>query len=152
MRVRMRLLAVTWVGVLAAVGTVGGTLEALGAPEPAPAPSATVTVHAASALPAATPTALAQSALPAGPLEGPLGPSNGSGSACCPCRPVHHVVHHRVARRSAPVVVAQAPIVPLVPYRPVYVYRPLIAYRPLVPLYGYRPFFYRPYIYGRGFY
>ena len=137
----------TKMGVLAAVFVVGGAVQALGAPETLP--FSTMTVR---------PTqAVAQNGLGAGPLQGPLAaPGAGGQAACCPCRTVHHVAHRHVRVSHPRVEVAQSPLVPLVPYRPVYVYQPLVAYRPLVPVYGYRPFFYRPFyrpfFYGRAFY
>ena len=159
MPMRMRVLAATWVGLIIVGGVTGGALEALGAPEAPPASSLTVRPGAVAQTPPAASgqsAVVAQSGLGAGPLQGPLAaPGTASGAGCCPCRPVHRVVHHRrVVRREPPVLVAQAPLVPLVPlvpYRPVYVYRPLVAYRPLVPIYP-RPFFYRPFFRPYGIY
>ena len=115
-------------------------------------PSSSLTVRSTLSAPAVT---SAQNGI-SGPLQGPLAsPLLGSGSGCCPCRTVHRVRHARVAGRPAPVRYAEVPLVPLVPlipYRPVYVYRPLVVYRPVVPFVAYRPFFFRPYYYGRGFY
>ena len=84
--------------------------------------------------------------LGAGPLQGPL--ASPSSNAAIACRPVHRVArrHARGVRRAPRVLVAAAPVVPLVPY-----YRPVYVYRPFVPFVAYRPF-YRPFFYGRGFY
>lgn len=164
----IRLLAATWVGVLAAGGMVAGTLEALGAPERAAgSPDATLTVHpGGSPAPQAAPLAQASAAaapappvqggtISAGPLQGPLGSSGSGGDVRCSCAPVRHVVHrhvvHHAVRRTI-VAAAPPPVVPLVPYTPVYAYRPLITYYPpVVPLYrpAYPVVVRRPLFYGR---
>lgn len=165
----MRLLAATWVGVLAAGGVVAGTLEALGAPEAAAGnPDATLTVHPApQPAPQAAPMAQASAApspataqgggIAAGPLQGPLGTPGSGGDVRCSCAPVRHVVHRRVVhhpvRRTIVAAAPPPPLVPLVPYTPVYAYRPLVPYyRPVVPIY--RPVYPvlvgRPLFYRRG--
>ncbi len=143
MPIRMRMLAVTTIGLLASTGVT----RSMAAPELPQASTMTV-----AAPPPGTAALVAQNGL--GPLQGPLASPGPAGTGCCPCRHVtHRVVHRsvRVARPRVPVAVAAVPLVPLVPYRPVYVYRPLLpvlAYRPFL----YRPYFYRPFFYGPRFY
>ncbi len=110
-------------------------------------PSSSMTVRPGAGT--AAPIVSAQNGI-AGPLQGPLA-SPGLGGGCCPCRPVVHHVRHRVrvARRPAPEPVAL--VRPLVPYVPLVPYRPVYVYRPLVPVYAYRPYFFRPFVYGRFF-
>ena len=101
-------------------------------------------------------TMMAQAQINPGPLQGPLSPPAAAEPAArCAC-PVRRVVHHRrTVRRVAPVPVA-AVVPPPVPVVPFYAYPPppVVVYRPVVPVYGYRPFFpyrpfpYRPLVYG----
>ncbi len=159
--------------VLAVVGFCGSILPALGAPEVGPPLSAPRTIEwpgspvATVAGTAPQGTVVAQSRIDPGPLQGPLAaPGANAAAPRCSCSVpvVHRAVHHRrVTHRVAPVLVAAAPVAPLVPVYayPPPVFYPRVFYRPVVPIYGVRPFYrpypYRPYLYGpygyrRGFY
>ncbi len=165
MAVRVRTLRVGWMTMLAAAGSLAGIARAEGAPGTGPVAAPPRTIEwsggpAGAAAPSGTTAARSQAA--ARPLQGPPNTPRAGGHGPGHVRPIRHGHHRRLAHRTAPVLLAAAPVPPS---GPVYVYPPPMVYRPAVPVYAvrpfyrpffyrpfYRPFFYRPYVYNRGAY